>query len=1185
MLNTGISAVLGLGYWVVAARYYSDEAVGHGSAAIAAMKLLAGLTALTLIGAMARFIPTAGRTTRTLVVRVYALSSVLVAVAAGAFLLTLDLWGPAFDLLHGWLPGLVFVAAVVGWSLLTLQDGVLTGLRSATWVPVGNTVFSTAKLLLLFLLSAAVPAAGVFVSWAAAIALSVLPLGWLVFRRLVPRHMAATAESARPATYPQMGRFLAGDCTGALFSLAVVFLVPVLVATQVGAADNAYFYITVTIAGTVNLLALNMGASLTVEGAHDPDRLAANCRAALRRMARIMLPVCGVLFVFAPQILGIFGAGYAEAATPLLRWYAVGALLRVVVEVHFAVLRAQSRTSGLAYLQGLLCLMVLSLTLVLLPMMGLTGAGVAEVASLGVVALVAGVRLRRVLRGSPAARRPAAERSAPDGDLADLRLTPSLPRVRRLTLPRPSGALRRLRTAGAVPVAAGWVLLAVALALYWLPLRGMDDTSLDAMGGLGLVSVLPAATLLGGALLAVCFGGALFLRRPPAALLTAVLLLTVVCLHALPAVLESEPRFATAWQHLGFVDYLERTGATAPDLDARWSWPGFFAGLALLVRAAGVQDLTELIRWWPLAIQLLYLAPLAVLLHAVRAQPRAKWCAAWFFVLCGWVGQDYLSPQGFTYLLYLCFVAVLLVWFRPAVPAAARRTPGEEPVARVPRRTAAVLLVVLVALFTAAVAGHQLTPFVMLGVLTVLVLVRRSVLRGLPLLCAVLVAAWVGFLAEPYWSGHFDELFGGLGGLTGNVSSSVSGRIEGGDPVHKLVLYARVALAGGVLALAGWGLLRRRRAGYDDRCLVALTAVPFLAFGMQSYGGEMALRVFLFATPGACVLAALAFFPRLEGDVRRPAWAAGPRWRPRRKPAAAPPVAAPATEPADAGTALDPVTARDSDTPRDSPQDAGAPQDARVPKRPRPVVRGRWRRWTAPGAAMLVGLLLFGGFLVARWGNEPFERVRPGEVAAMEYVYAHDRPTARLLWMSSDPEVNVTPAMPWGARDMERVSYVPIAAPRDPERLDAVVGELRRAGPQSYLVVNRGQSAFLELDAGYPAGWEGRVRQALDTRPELRRVFTDEHAALYEMRDPVPGLVPEPAAAPPGPRITWTDWTVTGALGTAPLLALLLGRELLRVLGRPGARREAWMQGTLWFALPLMLLVLTSLVHRMLTLS
>ncbi|WP_443072751.1 lipopolysaccharide biosynthesis protein [Streptomyces sp. WMMC897] len=1139
MLNTGVSAVLGLGYWLVAARYYTDAAVGQGSAAIAAMKLLAGLTAVTLLGGLARFVPVAGRTTRALVVRVYAGSAAVVAAAAVLFVLTLGLWGPSFRLLDGWLPGLGFVLAVVAWSLLTLQDGVLTGLRSAAWVPVGNTAFSVTKLVLLVVLATAVPTAGVFVSWAAAIAVSVLPLGWLVLRRLVPRHMAATAAGARPSSWREMGRFLAGDSTGALFSLAVVYLVPVLVAARVDAAQNAYFYITVTIAGTVNLLAVNMGASLTVEGAHDPALLAAHCRAALRRMLRVMVPVCAGLFVFAPQILGVFGPGYAAEATGLLRCYAVGALLRVVIEVYFAVLRARSRTAGLAWLQGALCALVLVLTVALLPPLGLVGAGLAELVSLGAVALVALVRLRSALASGPGSgsrsgprvrgrARPHPTTPAPDGDLADLP-TSLLPRGHRWRLP----GRRRVPTPGP-RTALLWAAPVAAAGLYWLPLRGLGDPELDAMGGLGLVSVLPGATLLGAAALVACFALALAQPRQHRALLTVVLLLTVVCLHAVPAVVEAEPRFATAWQHLGFLDLIDRTGAAAPELDARWSWPGFFALTAFLAQACGVDDLSGVLRWWPTAVQLLCLVPFALLLRAVRAHWRAKWCAVWFFVLTGWVGQDYFSPQSLTYLLYLGFAAVLLVWFRPGAgegrngartpdpgrTGPAGRRPGEATVPALPGPARAVLLCVLLVLFAAAVSAHQLTPFVMLGLLCGLLAARRLAPRGLPLVAAVLVVSWVGFLAEPYWVGHFDELFGGLGGFGGNVSSSVAGRIEGGSDVHRLVLHTRVGLAAGLLALAAAGLLRRRRAGWADRCLPVLTAVPFLAFALQSYGGEIALRVFLFAAPGACVLAALALFPHPE--AKRP--------------------------------------------------EAGRPGAG---------------RWAAPGAVLLCGLLLMGGFLVARWGNESFERVRPGEVAAMEHVYAHDRPSAALLWLSTDPEVNVTPALPWGAKDMERVRYVPVLAPRDPERTDALVTALRAAGPRARLVVNAGQSAYLRLDAGYPAGWSAALRAALDGRPELRRVFSDPDAVLYALREPprdTPAAVAGTGAGAPGPLVTWDNGSVTGALCAVLALGLLAWREMLRAVLPPGPLRSARLSALWWFTMPLLVVALGSLLLRLVTL-
>ncbi|POX49128.1 lipopolysaccharide biosynthesis protein [Streptomyces sp. Ru72] len=1168
MLNTGISAVLGLGYWLVAARYYSDAAVGQGSAAIAAMKLLAGLTAVTLTGALARFIPVAGRATGRLIFRTYAASSAVVAVAAAIFLLTLDVWGPSYRFLHGPAKGLGFIMAIVAWNLLTLQDGVLTGLRSAPWVPVGNTVFSAVKLALLVGLAVAIPTTGVFVSWVLAIGTSVIPLGWLVFRRLVPRHVKATAGHSGPPTFKEIGRFLAGDYTGSLFSLAVVYLVPVIIASQVSSEENAYFYITTTIGGTVNLLAINMGASLTVEGSHDPARLAANTRAALKRMARIMLPVCGLLFLGAPVVLHVFGEGYAHAATPLLRWFAVGALLRVVMETYFAVLRAQSRTSGLAYLQGLLCVLVLGLTVLLLPRMGLTGAGVAEISSLAVIVAIAAPKLIGIVRAAPADAVP--EDAAPDGDLADLevpepRRGPSWarkldadtlalgvhvdfdhqerrPDVRPGPGTPPAGtpvpysgpdgareeasdgsaaearpATDDARVPGSLlgPIGLG-CLLVLALLLYWVPALGLNDASLDRMGGLGLISVLPPPTLLGAALLVVVFTALLWRGREHKLLLLATLLATVVSLHALPAVIESEPRFPTAWQHLGFLDYIDRTGSAVPFLDARWSWPGFFAVAAFVAKACGVTDLTEVIRWWPLTIQLLYLAPMFLLVRSMRASWRAKWTGVWIFVLSGWVGQDYFSPQGFTYLFYLAFVAILLVWFRAPRVLWTRRRPGEAEVEPTSRGQRAVLLMVLIALYAASVPAHQLTPFMMLGVLAVLVLVGRSELRGLPVLFAVLVMFWLGFMAEPYWSGHFDELFGGVGGVGSNVSTSVSGRIQGGDSTHKLVLYTRVLLAGVVMAFACWGWWRRREHKYRERSLLVLTFVPFLGFGMQSYGGEMALRVFMFAVPGAALLCALALFPRTG------------------------------------------VTAEERDKDRVS---------------------------LAPLAALMAGLLLMGGFLVARWGNEPFERIRPGEVAAMDYVYAHDKPSVRLLWLSNDTVNDVTPAMPWGARDMEKVNYVPTLAPTDPVLVSGLVKSLKDAGPNSYLMVNRSQVTYLQMDVGYSATWESRLIRNLDDRQELKKVLVNDDVTLYALRKQPAGEVPQPHPGPIGPRVTWTPWSVVGGLAAVALVLMLTARELVRVAVRPGVRQLRVLQSSFWFSLPLLAVLLASLVQRFLTMG
>ncbi|MBT2409809.1 lipopolysaccharide biosynthesis protein [Streptomyces sp. ISL-12] len=404
MLSTGVSAVLGLGFWLVSARYYTEEAVGQGSAAIAAMRLLASITATTMIGAVVRFVPRAGRATGSLVWRAYAASSVVVALAAGVFLLTLDRWGDSYAPLGTPVAGTLFVAACVAWALLTLQDGVLTGLRKAEWVPAGNAVFSVGKLILLAVFASALPVLGIFVSWAVAIAFSTLPLGWLIFRKLIPRQAAADHDLEPPA-YREMGRFLAGDSLGALFSLAMINLLPVMVAVRFTAAENGYFYVAYTVGGTMEFMAINMASSLTAHASHDPRHLADGVRGALRRMTLLLVPVVAFLVAFAPQILAPFNDDYAEHGSAVLRLLALGALPRIVVELYIGVLRVQGRTGALAAVQGAMCALVLGSATVLFTPAGIAGAGWAVLLGMTLVAAGCVPGLRAALRGGGASGR------------------------------------------------------------------------------------------------------------------------------------------------------------------------------------------------------------------------------------------------------------------------------------------------------------------------------------------------------------------------------------------------------------------------------------------------------------------------------------------------------------------------------------------------------------------------------------------------------------------------------------------------------------------------------------------------------------------------------------------------------------------------------------------------------------
>ncbi len=247
-------------------------------------------------------------------------------------------------------------------------------------------------------------------------------------------------------------------------------------------------------------------------------------------------------------------------------------------------------------------------------------------------------------------------------------------------LPAASGTTESSAPRG-LPLVVIGVAFVAGLVAFLLPLRSVK---LAAMNGLGLISILPVASIAGLLLMVGAFVAMLTRRRPAVLVLVLMLIAVVFCLDGVTALLEPLPRFATAYQVAGFVDYVRLHGGVDPGLTAYFSWPGFFALIALVTQAAGVHSLLPLLTWWPVVVDLLILVPFLLLTNALRMSWQARWLAALLLCLGNWVGQDYFSPQSFNYLLYLVFVTILLTWFSGQRRACAPQGSG-QPVSWPPR--------------------------------------------------------------------------------------------------------------------------------------------------------------------------------------------------------------------------------------------------------------------------------------------------------------------------------------------------------------------------------------------------------------------------------------------------------------------------------------------------------------------
>ncbi|HEX2259056.1 MAG TPA: glycosyltransferase [Actinomycetota bacterium] len=395
LINALCTSLLGLVYWILAARFYSPTLVGASSALIATLLLASTVAQLNLGGALARFLPRAGWASRRLVLSAYAVCGALaIVVALGAMpwisrmAHTVGLGGPGGRL---WL-----VAAVVVWCIFALQDHTLTGLREAIWVPAENALFGLLKILLLTTLAATLPRLGILASWTIPMALMLLPVNMLIFGRFLPRHMhqGIVAESLGAK---KIGHFVALDYAGSLFNLASSQLLPVLVAARIGAEANGYFYIAWVVMTTLDLALVSVTSSLTVEGAHEQARLPELTSALFHRLlVGGALLVAGIV-IGAPYVLSIFGSEYASNASGLLRLLAVGLLPRAAIVLWMSTARVQNKMGEIVAVQGALSVIVLGLSALLMSPFNIAGVGIAYLIGQTALALALSPRLRRLM--------------------------------------------------------------------------------------------------------------------------------------------------------------------------------------------------------------------------------------------------------------------------------------------------------------------------------------------------------------------------------------------------------------------------------------------------------------------------------------------------------------------------------------------------------------------------------------------------------------------------------------------------------------------------------------------------------------------------------------------------------------------------------------------------------------------
>ncbi len=159
-------------------------------------------------------------------------------------------------------------------------------------------------------------------------------------------------------------------------NIAPQFILPLVVAVVLSTKENGVFYSTWRIAGGFFIVSVAVATSLFAEISHDPQGRAHGVRRAAKVIGVLLVPAIIATVVLGRPILGILGSGY-EAGYGLLVMLVIASIPDAVTNVYVSILRADRRFRFAGLLTFGMAIITVGLTFVLLPPLGVVGAGVA----------------------------------------------------------------------------------------------------------------------------------------------------------------------------------------------------------------------------------------------------------------------------------------------------------------------------------------------------------------------------------------------------------------------------------------------------------------------------------------------------------------------------------------------------------------------------------------------------------------------------------------------------------------------------------------------------------------------------------------------------------------------------------------------------------------------------------------
>ncbi len=378
-----VAGALGLAFWIIAARMFTDADIGIAAALISSATFLATLSTLGFNISLVRFIPEGKLPVIHLIntaVTIGSIVAVLLAIAFGGAALA---WLPPLGVLGAspsTLALFAFFTAV--WTVSLVFDAAFIGLGAARYVLVRAVIYNVLKIGFPFALASAlaVPIA-LFAAWGLGLLVANVTAATVLIRSVVPAFRLRPALD-RAAVGAMLRFSLANHATNVL-GAAQGLLLPLIVLFALGPSETGYFYIAWVLANLLYIVPGSVFTSVLAEGSRWRPGLAMNALEGLFLSLALLIPGVAAVLLAGPSVLGALNPNFL-AAVPVLNVLGASSFFVAFNALFASVRRVEKRMRPVIGLYAGTGLLAIVLAWPFLLTGGLIGAGLGFALAQGV---------------------------------------------------------------------------------------------------------------------------------------------------------------------------------------------------------------------------------------------------------------------------------------------------------------------------------------------------------------------------------------------------------------------------------------------------------------------------------------------------------------------------------------------------------------------------------------------------------------------------------------------------------------------------------------------------------------------------------------------------------------------------------------------------------------------------------